>query len=527
MIVPRNVPPNPDYSEPGFGAERRVWEALQELPDEAVVIGQYRVLDDRGVLREADFLVFIPGVGSGVVEVKGGLVWTADDQWFSRDHTGRDHPIKDPMWQAQKAGFAIGDFVSGQGVIWPRWAPVVVLPDTVLPAGFVPSDSKRSQWIDGIAHLSARLSAALYTGQAFDVEELLDVLERRLPKPSVQQEAALASRRADMITRNQYEILRVLRNNDRILVTGGPGTGKTWLALEHSRQETIRGARVALLCYNRGLALHLSAVASGWPEDQRPAWIGTLHQLAIEWTGAQVPAGSPQEFWDGLPPALARMAADSDDRFDLVVVDEAQDLEDSWWDAVESLLWDPASGPMVVFGDDDQELYGRQARDLPIVEVELDQNVRNTVQIAAVLEALSGQPQECRGASGPPVEFFEAPVEQAVAVADKVVHTLLGGGDYQASDIALLTTWRRHPEHIKRVQELGPAQFAASLLAPDQVGVSTVKGFKGLERPVVVLAINGFHDEAVAEVLLRVGVSRATHQLVVVGPQEWLTRLGH
>jgi hypothetical protein len=42
-----------------------------------------------------------------------------------------------------------------------------------------------------------------------------------------------------------------------------------------------------------------------------------------------------------------------------------------------------------------------------------------------------------------------------------------------------------------------------------------------------VVAINGFHDQAVAEVLLRVGVSRATHQLVVVGPPEWLTRLGH
>ncbi len=113
--MPRNIPAEPDYSTPGSGAERRVWQALQALPDDAVVISQYRVLDERGVLREADFVVIIPGVGVGVVEVKGGLVWSIDGEWISRDSRGVDHSIKDPMWQAQKAGFTIRSFVTGQG----------------------------------------------------------------------------------------------------------------------------------------------------------------------------------------------------------------------------------------------------------------------------------------------------------------------------------------------------------------------------------------------------------------------------
>jgi hypothetical protein len=79
---------------------------------------------------------------------------------------------------------------------------------------------------------------------------------------------------------------------------------------------------------------------------------------------------------------------------------------------------------------------------------------------------------------------------------------------------------------VERIGVLGPVGFADSLLSSDEVAVCTVKGFKGLERQVVVLAINGFHDESEAENLLRVGVSRATHQLVVVGPGEWLGRLG-
>ena len=48
-----------------------------------------------------------------------------------------------------------------------------------------------------------------------------------------------------------------------------------------------------------------------------------------------------------------------------------------------------------------------------------------------------------------------------------------------------------------------------------------MKGFKGLERPAVVLAINGFHEQDDEATLLRVGVSRATHQLVVVGGSGW------
>ncbi len=524
--MPRNIPARPDYTDPGSGAERRVWEALQELPDDAVVISQYRVLDQRGVLREADFVVLIPGTGVGVVEVKGGRVWTVDGEWFSRDRRGADHPIKDPRHQVQKAGFPIRAIVTGQGVAWPSWVPVVVLPDTTLPRQFASADSQRKDWIDGTDDLAARLSAAVYTGEEFDAEAIVDVMETRLPRPTPRERASLAAERSDMITRDQYAILRALRCNDRIFVTGGPGTGKTWLALEHARQETSRGARVAVLCFNRGLAMHMARVAAGWPGGQRPAWIGTLHQLALEWTGIKVPPEAPPEFWDRLPVALVPVAAESEARFDLVVVDEAQDFAPEWWEAVRSVLWDPESGPMVVFGDDDQELYGRGVTGLPAVEVELTENVRNTVQIGAVLEALSGRPQHLRGASGPPVEFFETSPQNVLKTADEVVATLLAAGDYQPGDVALLTTWRRHPVQVERIGVLGPVGFADSLLSSDEVAVCTVKGFKGLERQVVVLAINGFHDESEAENLLRVGVSRATHQLVVVGPGEWLGRLG-
>ena len=454
----------PDYSESRMGAEKRVWQALQGLPDSSVVIAQYRVLDNRRSMREADFLVLIPDVGVGVLEVKGGRVWTRDGDWLSRDRRGYDHEIHNPILQASRAGYALRDFAWGQGMDWPSWVPVAVLPDTQLPGGFSPADSVRRQWIDagGMARSAGPRQRCDLHGQgarcAVRSTSLVALLEQRLPKPPSWQRARDAQVHADMLTRDQYAILRALRTNNRILVTGGPGTGKTWLALEHARQETLRGARVAVLCYNRGLALHMARQAAGWEEDQRPVFIGTLHQLALDWTLAEVPADADASFWDGLPALLEAAAASrpEEDRFDLVVVDEGQDFAPGWWPAVRAVLRDPDEGPMVVFGDEDQELYGRGALGLPAVEVSLTENVRNTVQISAVLEDLSGEPQRCRGAQGPKPEFLPCAEDQVLAVADQAVAALLADGQFRPGDVALLTTHRRHPVHEQRLADLGP-----------------------------------------------------------------------
>jgi hypothetical protein len=53
-----------------------------------------------------------------------------------------------------------------------------------------------------------------------------------------------------------------------------------------------------------------------------------------------------------------------------------------------------------------------------------------------------------------------------------------------------------------------------------------VLGFKGLERSVVVLCVNGFKDMGRAREQLYVGLSRARSLLVVVGDSELLEEAG-
>lgn len=100
-----------------------MWEALQTLPDEAVVIEQYHVLDHSRVPREADFIVLIPHIGVGIIEVEGGRVWTHDGDWYSRDQRGGDHWIHNPIRQASRVGYTLADSLRAQGVQMPEWAP--------------------------------------------------------------------------------------------------------------------------------------------------------------------------------------------------------------------------------------------------------------------------------------------------------------------------------------------------------------------------------------------------------------------
>ncbi|WP_278236062.1 ATP-binding domain-containing protein [Isoptericola sp. AK164] len=53
-----------------------------------------------------------------------------------------------------------------------------------------------------------------------------------------------------------------------------------------------------------------------------------------------------------------------------------------------------------------------------------------------------------------------------------------------------------------------------------------VLGFKGLERSVVVLAVNGVRDLERAREMLYTGLSRARTLLVVVGDREWIEVIG-
>ena len=75
-------------------------------------------------------------------------------------------------------------------------------------------------------------------------------------------------------------------------------------------------------------------------------------------------------------------------------------------------------------------------------------------------------------------------------------------------------------------QAEGQDAYWATFWDDEDLFYGHVLGFKGLERPAVVLAVNGFRDEARAREMLYVGLSRARDLLVVCGDLDLIRRVG-
>ncbi len=525
-------------------SERSTYQALvdQLEPNDLLVPGQ-RVTDHLKD-HEVDFVVGIEGAGIVCVEVKGGEVWHDGDGWRQK-RGGREVSIH-PVRQAREACYALRDFIEKdprwtQGRL--RWDHVIVLPNTELPDDFGLPECPRWKVIDRndlpniveklrYVLLNQKLDRPLLTKEGID--QLATALSGRgLPQRDVVARALANEDAADALTEHQAVILDAIRMLNRVEVRGGAGSGKTFLAVEQARRLAQRGQRVALVCYSHGLASYLERITASWPRRHRPAYVGEFHALGMQWGAPEGPDESVRteesvQFWEhALPAQMAELAArlEPGQRFDSVVVDEAQDFADAWWDPLLAALDDPVEGGIYVFSDEGQRVFDRYGvPPVPLVPLILDHNLRNTRQIARAFQPLVNHPMRFRGGDGPAVTFIPCDREEAMAVGDDQVDALLEQG-WRPEDLALLTTGSRHPEQVARQAE-GHKAYWDTFWDTDQVFYGHVLGFKGLERRCVVLVVNETGKFERSRERLYVGLSRARDQLVVCGDPDFIRAVG-
>ncbi|GAB2473980.1 nuclease-related domain-containing DEAD/DEAH box helicase [Xylanimonas ulmi] len=548
--MPHLYPSEPWWrdADAATSAERAVWEALAaQLPDDAALFHGLR-LQDGPHEHEIDLLVAWPGFGLAVIEVKGGHVTHDGDGWFQSGRDGVRRRI-DPVAQAQDARHALSTLLRGRGLAagYARAAHLVALPFQAVSPHWDALDLPRAMVVDrgdlersfGAADRVRAAITRFGAGSAPLDEpgrEALAAVASALLRPEADAITAAAEHevRLEQLTQDQASILDLLRHQRRVRIVGAAGSGKTWLALEQARRRAKAGERVALLCYSRGLGYSFQRVVAGWPVRERPAYVGLFHDLALGWGAPEppsddAPAAIRQAYYEtDLPEALGALACRRapSDLFDSVVVDEAQDFGQVWWPALLRCLRDPDHGGLFVFMDDDQALFPRDGRppiDLP--PFVLEENLRSTKQIARTFGALTDTQVQPRGLSGAPVRVVDVPYAGAVGGADDAVDALVGEG-WDPGHVALLTTGSRHPEQRNTVEVVGYEAYWADFFAATDAFYGHVLNFKGLERSVVVLAVNGFQNADRARSMLYTGMSRAKSLLVVVGPRAEVERIG-
>jgi len=212
---------------------------------------------------------------------------------------------------------------------------------------------------------------------------------------------ALISEKLLELTEHQAQVFEGLYIQDRVLVDGVAGSGKTFLAIQRALSFARCGKKTLFVCYNKELALWIRRQIENDPfaeEFKHLLKVINFHSLASELANLAnmefkpASGGSMDKvFWDEEVPDLLEQAVlslelESEDvRYDALVVDEAQDFSLGWWYSLtESLLKDPDS-PIYAFIDPNQSL--RKEVNMPPIDFDarfrLTINCRNTRKIAA------------------------------------------------------------------------------------------------------------------------------------------------
>ena len=536
--VPILVPVHPLFGD-GVRAERAVWEVLRDqLPDEAVLFHSLR-LQERQHEYEADIVVLIPDAGWAVIEVKGGDVRRQGGSWEQRQK-GQWRPV-DPVGQAQNCRHVLQRYLARHGsqAEHSRAVHLVAIPSCDAGGRFEAPGFPRALLIDRqdlkeafqkllrALDLHGQGSAPLSSHGSVEMTRLLT--GPNLATTDMFAFHAEHEERVRQMTQDQTRILDFLRKQHRVAVVGGAGSGKTWLALEQTRRLVKEGQSVALVCYSRGLARFLQRVTAQWKPRERPSYVGLFHDLPVRW-GAPRGQEDDSTWWEEeLPAWLGRLATERPeaDRFDSIVVDEGQDFSASWWPPTLLALKNRDTGGLYVFLDEGQRVFDRlDATPIEMAPFPLDRNIRNTKRIAQVFGSLCLEQPKYEGLEGPPVKFVACKSEGAVDAADDEVQRLTEVQGWPPGSVVLLTTNHRHPVQSDMVERAGWDAYWDDFFAAEDVFYGHVLGFKGLERPVVVLAVNGFREVSRAKEMLYVGLSRAQTLLVVCGDPELIAAVG-
>jgi len=529
-------------------AEVRAWRRLSERLDDSWSVYYSRPwwgLNEKGgeVEGEADFIVASESSGILFIEVKGGVVaWNpAKSEWTSRDRNGVSHHIRDPVQQAYACKHRYLDRLrTSEG--WPagyvRFRHGVILPDSNAPgrgmltiAGYeLPLfcfadgfDDRLDDWV------RERLAAHEANGPSREVppgEAAIGILNRLVADPVSLRVPLRRNVRNDierfdqLLTSQQMLALTLMGSMPRLLIEGGAGTGKTVLALEMAARLADEGCAVALLCYNEPLAEYLKARIGDRPSLNAASFHGMCGSLVREAGLDPGPVG-PSFFDETLPrtaaAALERLPAR---RWDAVIVDEGQDFPSHWWPLIDLMLRQDSRRILQVFVDANQAFYSVPRGLLELLgakPVHLRINLRNTKAIAAATEPLySGPLIIAAGPDGEHPAEHAGPFPDACAEAAGFAVRLIRDERLVCDEIAILVPGEQPAKRVRAVlDQLRIRHCTATDRRADFVTVDTIRRFKGLEAPVVLLAV----DRIAADnrELAYVSVSRAQSRLYVFG----------
>ncbi len=518
IMWPREIP-TWISSDKRRGAEIKVFNKLREVLDDSWEVFYSRpwwgLLPTGGEIDgEADFILGNPDLGILFIEVKGGGIEydPKSSKWFSTDRYATKYTIKNPVEQAKSCKYRFYEKLS-QYQEWPkervRMRYGVVFTDTSPPANDSPAlggydlelfchstDFEKffDQWITH--RLREHLDSSIEIGPG---KTGLGLLRRLVASPVQLKTVARRvlenemEKMDDLLTGVQVHVLTQLIDLKRAVIEGGAGTGKTLLAVEAAASFSALGKEVLVTCSSEALCEDLKNRLTAYPKIA----IRTLSNLMIT-----IEQFSQNQKWD------------------LIIVDEGQDVDTSMWSKIENCL-SGVESKLFVFMDSNQAIY-RTADDLATrilgEHFLLRVNLRNTKRISELTQHLYKGPLiYCYGPEGDRPKML--PLNSESEIIQKVielVREITTEEEIPGNMITVLVSNTRLREKItKELNRNGIFSGNVKNRTMNLLTVETVAEFKGLETPIAIVV--GDNQLSSDQELSYIAVSRARTRLYVVG----------
>jgi hypothetical protein len=345
--------------------------------------------------------------------------------------------------------------------------------------------------------------------------------ESWIPSLSLGTRAHLAEEGRLALDAAQLAALEGLLGNDRVLIAGGAGSGKTLLAAEAARRHAAEGKRVLLLCFTAPLQKWLAARLAT-DKVQVETVSGLASKIAVEAKVAPEPGDlTGTELWRA---TYERALDHAEPRWDVVIVDEGQDLTLEGWCLVDAL----AKGRRLWVLHDPSQSYWADRRpptELFATTFTLPRGQRCPPGIEALAARYAGKPADEREITRAVKEgsLSLLPCDEparAAAVVGGEIDRLLAQGLLPGEIGVVSLRGQTADGAVLRQPLLGKHGFvpADHPEMEERLVADTFLRWKGLERPAIIVVAEGAEARERFTTRMHIALSRALVAARIVAP---------
>lgn len=543
-------------SESASSAEKKIFFELEKLDDNYIVFHSLNLPDHVNKIKgEIDFVV-ICKYGILCLEVKGGYVERTDGMWKFTDRNGNSNKKSEgPYEQVEGNMYSLMKYLKNKlgehdNIVKSQFANAVVFAD-IENFSLRDIEFKKEITIDKNRlenNNIERIIKEIFKYYSERNNEIYHFYRRELSKSDLERLSrffredfgyvySLSKELSDIekqiieLTEKQKEAFRDMEDNDRIIIRGNGGTGKTLILYEEAIRKSIESKKVLFLCFNRMLVDFLNKKLQAEEEIKKNIEIYQIHSYLIKSLkdiGINIENNGEKNFFEKeLPKTFLKYEYK---KADVLVIDEAQDLLNYNYIDTLDLMLDKGlkNGNWYMALDPEQNLYNSQFAEVyEYIKMEirptikrLNDNCRNTKQISYQNELLTGIEQSKNETIyGQDVRNIKYKDNEEQRIEIKEIIKQLKGNGIDLNKVVILSKYKfensvfRGENFLKDICKL---KFINEFMNGEGVTFSTIHSFKGLEAPIIILCDVEELNKRNDQLLNYVAMSRSKELLYIL-----------